>query len=269
VSSRPIAFLCNLLPAALLALTACASGPPEPELAEFEELPEAQELYAEGVSLLEQRKVYLFGWIDLTPYQDAIDKFQEVVDNYPYSQYAVFAELRIADAYYDQERWDEALSYYRDFGELHPEHELVPYTIYRTALCHAAKSPSSERDQSATREALETLDLLMSRYPISAEAREAEPLWKELRTKLGEHVLGIGDFYLARDEYQSAAGRYRQVLDEYPGLGLDADALYKLGLCYTHMSREDDARRIFEVILENYEDSDVAQAAQDQIPAAN
>jgi outer membrane protein assembly factor BamD len=269
VSSRPITFLCNLLPAALLALTACASAPPEPELSDFEELPEAEDLYAEGVSLLEQRRVYLFGWIDLTPYQDAIDKFQEVVDNYPYSQYAVFAELRIADAYYDQERWDEALSYYRDFGELHPEHELVPYTIYRTALCHSAKSPSAERDQSATREALDALDLLMSRYPTSAEAREAEPLWKELRTKLGEHVLGIGDFYLARDEYQSAAGRYRQVLDEYPGLGLDADALYKLGLCYTHMSREDDARRIFEVILENFEDSDVAQAAQDQIPAAN
>jgi hypothetical protein len=35
------------------------------------------------------------------------------------------------------------------------------------------------------------------------------------------------------------------------------------------MNREDDARRIFEVILENYEDSEVARAAQDQIPAAN
>ena len=261
ISSLP-RVLRTLLPAVLLA---CASAPPEPEIAE---LPPAEELYQEGVAKLEDRREVL-GLIDLTPYQDAIDKFQELVDNYPYSEYAVFAELRIADAYYDQERWDEALSYYRDFAELHPEHEKVPYTLYRTALCHAAKSPSAERDQTATKEALAALDQLLTRYPNSAEARDAEPLWKELRTKLGEHVFGIGDFYLAREEYQSAAGRYRQVLDEYPGLGLDADALYKLGLCYTHMNREDDARRIFEVILENYEDSEVARAAQDQIPAAN
>lgn len=265
MSSSTLPVLRTLLPAAALVLAACASAPPEPELAE---LPPAEELYQQGVALLEERRE-LLGLVDLTPYQDAIDKFQEVVDNYPYSEYAVFAELRIADAYYDQERWDEALAYYRDFAELHPEHEKVPYTIYRTALCHAAKSPSAQRDQSATREALAALDQLMTRHPGSAEAREAETLWKELRTKLGEHVIGIGDFYLAREEYQSAAGRYRQVLDEYPGLGLDADALYKLGLCYTHMNRGDDARRIFEVILENYEDSEVARAAQDQIPAAN
>jgi outer membrane protein assembly factor BamD len=262
VSPRLLSCLRALLPAALLA---CATQPPEPELGE---LPEADVLSQEGVALLENRKTVL--WLfDVTPYQDAIDKFQEVVDNYPYSEYAVQAELKIADSYFEQERWDEALSYYRDFAELHPEHPKVPYTIYRTALCHERKSRSPDRDQTATREAVAALDQLMARHPTAPEAREAEALWRELRTKLGQHVLGIGDFYWKRDEYQSAAGRYRQVLDEYPGLGLDAEALYKLGLCYTHMNREDEARRIFEVILQNYEDSEIARAAQDQIPAAN
>ena len=263
---RPFPCLRALLPAALLALSGCAATqPPEPELAE---LPAADVLYGQGVSLLENQKTILW-LIDTTPYQKAIDKFQEVVDNYPYSEFAVAAELKIADSYFEQKKWDEALSYYRDFAELHPEHEKVPYTIYRTALCHAKKSSPADRDQTATREALASLDQLMTRYPTAPETRDAETLWKELRTKLGTHVLGIGDFYWKRDEYQSAAGRYRQVLDEFPGLGLDAEALYKLGLCYTHMNRDDEARRIFEVILENYEDTDVARAAQDQIPAAN
>ncbi len=261
---RP-ARLHTLLPAALLALSACASQPPVPEIVE---LPEADVLYQQGVTLLENRRTLL--WLfDTTPYQDAIDKFQEVVDNYPYSEYSVASELKIADSYFEQERWEEALSYYQDFAELHPEHEQVPYTIYRAALCHAKQSRSADRDQTATRSALAALDQLMTRYPAAPETRLAEVLWKELRTKLGMHALGVGDFYWKRDEFQSAAGRYRQVLDEYPGLGLDAEALYKLGLCYTHMNRDDDARRIFEVILENYEGSDVARAAQDQIPAAN
>ena len=111
-----------LLPAAWLVLSACATAPPEPDLAE---LPAADVLYDQGIVLLENRRVILW-LVDLTPYQDAIDKFQEVVDNYPYSEYAVAAELKIADSYFEQERWDEALSYYRDFAELHPEHEKVP-----------------------------------------------------------------------------------------------------------------------------------------------
>jgi len=205
VSLRFLPCLRTVLPVALLGL-ACATQPPEPELTE---LPEADVLYQEGVALLEDHKTILW-LVDVTPYQEAIDKFQEVVDNYPYSEYAVAAELKIADSYFEQERWDEALSYYRDFAELHPEHEKVPYTIYRTALCHERKSASPERDQTATREAVAALDQLMTRYPNAPETREAEPLWRELRTKLGQHVLAIGDFYWNRDEYQArraATGR--------------------------------------------------------------
>jgi outer membrane protein assembly factor BamD len=270
VNARLLEVLRALLPAAALALAACASAPPEPELAE---LPPAEELYQQGVALLEERRE-LLGLIDLTPYQDAIDKFQEVVDNYPYSEYAVFAELRIADAYYDQERWDEALSYYRDFAELHPDHPRVPYALYRAGLCFYQQSKEPGRDQSATHQAVLQFDDLMRRYPDAPESREAEALWRELRTRLGNHVMQIGDFYLDRDEFQSAADRYRAVLNGYPGLGLDPEALYKLGVCYERMNLTDEASRIFQVILDNYGDTEVAESAAEflppeQVPSAN
>ena len=250
--------------ALVLGTAGCASTPDE---AEYAEIPAAEELYDEGVELMENGT--RFWGLDLTDYDEAIDRFQEVIDNYPYSDLAVLAELRIADAYFEQKRYDEALSYYREFGELHPAHEKVPYTIFRSALSHYHQSQAPNRDQTATREALDTLDGLITRYPRAHEVEEAEVLWRELRTKLARHELMIGDFYLDQTEYQSAAGRYRDVLNGYPGLGLDAEALYKLGVCYTHMDREEDARQIFEVILRNYEGSEVADAAQDLVPAAN
>jgi TolA-binding protein len=49
---------------------------------------------------------------------------------------------------------------------------------------------------------------------------------------------------------------------------LDAQALYKLGLCYTRMRLEDEAARIFQVLLEDYEGTDVAREAADLVPAA-
>jgi outer membrane protein assembly factor BamD len=140
--------------------------------------------------------------------------------------------------------------------------------MLRTALCHERQAEKAVRDQTQTREAVAALDQLIMRYPNAAETATAEELWKKLRRKLGRQALNVGDFYFSRQEYQSAANRYRSVIDEYPGLGLDADALYKLGLAYSRMNREQDARDLFEVILQNYPASDVAAAARDQIPSA-
>jgi outer membrane protein assembly factor BamD len=257
-------FRACLLALPLAALVGCASTQKPIEMGE---VPSAEELYAEGVAILERGTRILF--VDTTRYKKAINTFQDIIDNYPYSDYAVLAELRIADAFYDQERWEEALTYYRDFAELHPTHEKVPYTILRAALCHYNQSNDARRDQTASRQALVHLDQVISRYPHSPEAAQAEALWKELRTRLARHVMGIADFYMDRDEFQSAADRYRSVLNEYPGLGLDAEALYKLGVCYRNMNLDDEANRIFQVILDNYEGSQIAQAAQAWILAAH
>ena len=136
-------------------------------------------------------------------------------------------------------------------------------------MCHYNQSKDASRDQTATRLSLGFLDQLLARYPHSAQAPEAVKLWKELRTRLAEHEMRIAGFYLQREEYQSAADRYRGVLNKYPGLGLDAQALYQLGVCYSKMNLEDESRKIFEVILRNYQGSDVAKQAADLIPAAN
>jgi len=149
----------------------------------------------------------------------------------------------------------------------------VAYALERAALCHYHQARDPGRDQSATRQAVVQFEDVMRRFPDSAEAAEAEVLWRELRTRLGTHVLGIGDFYLDRSEYQSAADRYRRVLNEYPGLGLDPEALYKLGVCYERMNLTDEASKIFQVILDQYGDTEVAESAAEllpeQVPSAN
>ncbi len=247
---------------ALLLALGCAKAPPS-----FEEPPSAETLYGRGLERLDDAQGSLW-FLPSSDYQKAIETFQEIIDNYPYSDYAVLAELKIADAYFSQRRYEEALTYYRDFADLHPSHPQVSYAVYRSALCYYEQAEDPQRDQTATRESLHFLDLLLARHPASPHIVQAEELWRELRGRLAEHVLEIGDFYMDRDEYQSAADRYRSVLNEYPGLGYDAEALYKLGVCYSNMSLEEEATRVFEVILRNYRDSDVADAAADLVPAA-
>lgn len=253
----------NCACAALVLGLGCAST----QTSLFDDVGPADEVYAEGVEALAGRNLIgLYTWID---YDEAIELFQSVIDNYPYSEYAVLAELRIADAYYQDLRYDEALSYYRDFAELHPQNEKVPYTILRAALCHYNQVRSVEQDQTATKSALLELERLIRNYPYASETRKGEELLRELRTRLARNEMRIGDFYLARSEYTSAAERYRSLLNTYPGLGEDAVALFKLGVCYENMKREDEATRIFHVIAENFPETHLAVLAREHISASD
>jgi outer membrane protein assembly factor BamD len=239
-------------------LSGCSKDAPE-----FEDVPPADELYAEGLRRLEGRNI--LGVYNYVNYGKAISTFQTIIDNYPYSEYEVEAQLRIADAYFDEGSYDEALSYYRDFGDLHPQNPKVPYTILRSALCHYNQIRSINRDQTPTREALKYLELLSTRYPYDPETREGEVILQQLRTRLADNMMEIGDFYMKRTQYQSAATRYRRVIDEYPGLGLDAEALFKLGICYEHMKRTDEALRLYHVVLENFSESRYSWRARERI----
>ncbi len=255
----------RLIPVSALGLllgAACSKPPPT-----FEEVPPADELYAEGEQQVKERRV--FGFIPFVNVEDAIETFQTIIDNYPYSDYAVLAELAIADAYFSDKKYEEALSYYRDFTELHPQHEKVPYAIYRSALCHERRSRSANRDQTATRDALTFLDQLLATYPYSEYADEGEDLWRELRAKLADQIARIGEFYMKRKEWESAAERYRALLNEYPGLGYDAKALYRLGVCYQRMNRRDEAEGIFQAVVQNYQDTDAAKDAADRMASMN
>ena len=249
-----------LVAASIALLTAACQSTPEPV---FEEVPPADELFAEGEEVLEGRVI--LGFYRRVDYTGAIEIFQSIIDNYPYSEYAVHAELKIADAYFSDRKFEEALSYYRDFADLHPDHEKVPYTIYRSALCHESQLETIERDQTATRNALVFLDRLLVRYPHSEYAREAEPLWRSLQVHLAESSEAVADFYQSRGEYESAAERYRNILNDHPGLGLDARVLFKLGECYVALRRYDEADRIFRTLVAHYRDSAFAFEAQKKL----
>ena len=219
----------------------------------FEEVPPAEQLWPRATRSLEGTS--FLGVYTTSTTKSAIEKFQDIIDNYPYSDYAVRSELAIADAYFENEKYEEALSYYRDFAELHPQHAQVPYTLYRAALCHERR----RRARAATRPPRATRSSSSTGCSASTRTRatEAEVLWRELRTRLATHVRDRRLLLRAR-RVRGGAERYRALLNEYPGLGLDPRALYKLGVCYAALNRVDEADQIFRMLVDNYKDTEFA-----------
>lgn len=154
-------------------------------------------------------------------YQVAIDKLRVIRNKFPYSKFALEAQLRIADVYFLQESFTEAAAAYEAFRDLHPRHERVEYAMFRVGESHFRDLPTTvARDLNAGVQALSAFDDYLRRFPKGAEATLARGRVAEIRGKLAEKELYVGEFYWKRSSPAAARPRYEKVIALYP----DTDA---------------------------------------------
>ena len=225
----------------------CSSGP---EIQEMDYADQAEYHFEEGMAQLERGR-----------YIRAIDSFNTVRNEYPYSRWAAMANLRIGDAYFDQGQLASAVQQYRGFVDLYPRHEQVEYARWKIAESFYEQMPSGffllpsphERDLSTTRDAVRELELFLDRYGNSEYAERAQEMWREAVTRLARHEYEVAQFYHDRDNPRATVNRLRHLLSEYSGMGLDAEALYLLGLAYQEMEEYDRAEAVWSDLLDHHE----------------
>ena len=121
-------------------------------------------------------------------YEEAIKRYQEVKNKFPYSKYATMAELAIGDAYYKQESFPEAQIAYQSFKDLHPKHPQIDYVTFRLAMSFYSQLPETvDRDLTLSSSAITFFDEMIQQYPNSEYAKESrqkkEATLKMLRPK--------------------------------------------------------------------------------------
>lgn len=159
-------------------------------------------------------------------YEEAIRKYTEVKNRFPYSQFAIKAELAIADVYFKEESFGEAQINYQTFRELHPKHAQIDYVIFRIGLSYFNQLPETiDRDLTYAHDAITTFDELMEKHPNSEYVKEAKEKKQAALKKLAEKEDYVGDFYFKRKVYDSALTRYEFLLKSYPQSELVEKAL--------------------------------------------
>jgi outer membrane protein assembly factor BamD len=164
-------------------------------------------------------------------YETASEAFQKLKDRYPYSQFALDAEIKMADALYEQGLYDEAYEAYDEFERLHPKHPKSPYIVYRKGMSHFRQVTTIDRDQSHTLKAKEEFERLVKKYPRSEYAESARAKVRECYIYLAEYELYVGNFYFKMERYQAAMDRYRYLLEHYPDFGQYHQALENYRIC--------------------------------------
>jgi outer membrane protein assembly factor BamD len=209
----------------------------------FDRSPEG--LYAAGVEALQQRR-----------YQQAVELFDRVERDHPYSTWATNAKLMAAYAEYQRNRYTEAIGALDRFIQLHPAHRDIAYAYYLRALCYYEQISDTRRDQSTTEQAIAALQDVVNRFPDTAYARDAR-----LKIDLGrDHLAGkemdVGRFYQRQGLHSAAIGRFRRVVEEFQTTNHVPEALHRLTEIYLSLGLTEEARKTASVLGHNFPGSE-------------
>ena len=158
-------------------------------------------------------------------WDNAVEAFQGVKDRYPYSKYAIMAELKVADTQYQRKEFDEAFEAYDEFEKLHPKNKDIPYVIYRKGMSHFSQVSAIDREQVNTKQAREEFERLVKRFPRNEYAMRARKKIQLCLVSLAEYELYVGNYYFKMGRYRAAIARYRYIIENYPDMGQYHEAL--------------------------------------------
>lgn len=178
--------------------------------------------------------------------------FEEVDRQYPYSQWAIKAELMAAYSYYKDMSYDEAVIALDRFTELHPGNEDVDYALYLRALCFYEQISDVARDQAMTQEALNSLETLIRRFPDSRYSRDATYKRDLTLDHLAGKEMEIGRYYLNRGQVNAALNRFKTVIKDYQTTTHVPEALHRVVEINTMLGLRDEAVKVAAVLGYNY-----------------
>ena len=192
---------------ALLLLSGCSSStPPAPE-PEAKELPSTDKHKLVGGTTEEElfnnsKRLYTSGL-----YSVAKDSLQSLATSYPMGPYGEFAEIKLADAEFNNSDFAAAAQHYDQFISNHPSSVDTPYVLLRAARSYQLSSKGLGRDIAPLEKALVAVDKLLAQFPTSSFAASGKKLKAEVVGTLSEDERLVRDFYAKRDAQKAFEAR--------------------------------------------------------------
>lgn len=227
--------------ASTLTLAACNNGAGRPRLA-YEERP-VEALYNTGYERLQSKR-----------WRDAVDYFQEVERQHPYSEWSRRAILMQIYAYYQNNSYAEAIAASDRFIQLFPGNPSASYAFYMKAICNFEQITDVGRDQNYALQALAGLRDVVRRYPGTSYATDALVKIDMVNDQLAGKEMAIGRYYQRGHQPLAAINRYKTVVEnvDYQRTSHTPEALYRLVEVYLTLGLKDEAVRNGAVLGYNY-----------------
>jgi outer membrane protein assembly factor BamD len=229
-----------LVTAAAVALSGCAGNHTAKPKVAYEERP-VDLLYLAGAKKLDDHH-----------WTEAVDYFDEVERQHPYSEWSRRSILMEAYAYYEANNYDDAISTADRFVQLYPGSPQAAYAFYLKSICYFEQIMDVQRDQGSTQNALSQLRQVTERYPNTDYAEDARLKIDMVNDQLAGKEMSVGRWYLRNNQPLAAAGRFKVVVDKYQTTSHTPEALYRLTETYLTLGLTEEAKRNAAVLGYNF-----------------
>ncbi|MCG8443501.1 MAG: outer membrane protein assembly factor BamD, partial [Caulobacterales bacterium] len=199
----------------VVSIASCANRRREQRLAYIER--PAEVIYNEAFDRLDKRRLI-----------EAVELFDEVERQHPYSEWARRAMMMAAFASYRSNDYDTAIATAERYVALYPGGDTAAYAYYLIALCYYERILDVNRDQRTTQQALDALRQVTRRYPTSDYARDARLKIEMTLDHLAGKEMEVGRWYLREGHHLAAINRFRTVIDDYETTTHTPEALHRL-----------------------------------------
>jgi outer membrane protein assembly factor BamD len=214
----------------------------------------AEALFDEGIRYFNEKN-----------YIRAIDLFERIRSDHPFSPQVTPAELKIAEAYYRNKQYAEAITAFREFQAIHPTNENIPFVIYHLGLAHFDQFTRVDRDQNFTETAKGYFETVIKDYPKSPYAGPARDKLAKCLDYLAAHEFSVASFYIQQEKYPAARDRLEGIVRRYPSTPTAVEALYYLGEAYRLEKNSVKAALAYAAMVQRFPDHPLAQKAQMQL----
>jgi outer membrane protein assembly factor BamD len=216
--------------------------------------PTAEALYDEGMRNFNEKR-----------YVRAIDNFTKIRTDFPFSPQVTQVELKIADAYYLNQQYPEAINALKEYQSMHPTNENIPFVLLRLGQAHFDQFTSADRDQKNTEIAKGYFENVITNYPKSPEAAQAREKLAKCLEYLAEHEFTVAEFYFNQEKYPAARDRFEEIVRKYKDTPTAVKSLFYLGESYRNEKNAIRANLAYEALIQHYPQSKYAAQAKTQM----
>ena len=153
---------------------------------------------------------------DENDFDRAIEVYQAVVNNQPFTEAAAEAQYRIGLCHVKKEEYPSAIEAYETVLDLYPGSPWAAEAAFGAAEAQFDQSRPAVYDQTAVQEATERFDLYLRRYDDEERRAQVEEMMHQLADHRAEHEFRIAEWYHRQHKFQSARLYYEQVLKAHP-----------------------------------------------------
>jgi outer membrane protein assembly factor BamD len=190
--------------------------------------------------------------IEENDYKSALNEFENLLLNYPFSDLAVKSEITSAYSLYEDNQIQKAINKLNSFIEMNPTGELTIYAHYLLGMCYYIQTSQKGRDASLSLKAINYFQIIESKYPNSKYAKDAKLKILYLKNRLAENELAVGKFYLKKNASGSAIKRFKVILEKFQNTSVIPETLYRLSEALLITGLKEEAQKSIAILNYNF-----------------